>query len=312
DSWTAASSVLGLVAWDDGLGGGTQLYAVGDFTTPGTRFAVYDGTTWGTVGAGTNNRTRKARVWDDGAGEALFICGAFTNPGNRIGGWDGSSLFSLTASGETANGVNGEVYDILPTTLLGSGSNALVLGGQFSTMGDGTSAARVGYWDPASMGSWNAMGDGFNNDVHALIEFDGSIYAGGEFTADGNTGSTTLNRVARWNGTAWVAVGDGFDGDVTHFVIYDSRLYAIGRFDMSGSLTMVGVARLNEAGTAWEALIDEDFAGIWTQEVNGSPANSKGGAGAVYNSQLYIIGEAEGAGGAEVGFVCEAAREASA
>ena len=297
-SWTSGAGCYALAAWDDG-GGVTELYAGGTFTSPGTRFVKYDGASWATVSTGANDGVRSIVVWDDGTGEALFIGGDFTAPGNAVGGWDGASLFSLTASGETANGVNGDVYALLPTELLGS-SNALVLAGEFTTMGDSTSADRVGFWNPAASGSWNAMGDGFDARVQALIEFDGSIYAGGDFTVDGGAGTTTYNHVARWNGSAWVAVGDGFDDDVNRFVVYNGRLYAIGQFDASGAQALVGIARLNAAKTGWESVTDEDVKGFVGIE-------TVGGTGAVYDGLLYVSLDAQGVVGQDVAYAAEAA-----
>ena len=299
DNWTTSATVLALAVWDDG-GGTAELYAGGSFTSPGTRLAMFDGLTWGTVSTGANSTVRDFAIWNDGTSEALYFCGDFTTPGNRIGLWDGTTFFSLTASGESANGVAGAVRSILPTTLLGSGSNALVLAGDFTSMGDGTLSDRVGYWDPASSGSWNAMGDGFNTTVYTLAEFDGNIYAGGNFTVDGDSGATTYNRIAVWNGSSWASIGAGFNDAVSKLVVFNSRLYAIGEFTLFDSTAMRGIARLNVAKTGFEATTGEGVPGF----VN---STQTGGTAAVYNSKLYVQLRSDGVGGEDVSNVAKAA-----
>ena len=69
----------------------------------------------------------------------------------------------------------------------------------------------IGRWDGTS---WSTLGPGLNGAVRALAVFDDgsgpALYAGGEFDA---SGSTSLNRVARWNGVEWCEPwGEGSPG----------------------------------------------------------------------------------------------------
>ena len=48
---------------------------------------------------------------------------------------------------------------------------------------------------------WSALGNGLNGQVNAILEFQNELYVGGKFTANG-TGTSTLNHIAKWNGTS--------------------------------------------------------------------------------------------------------------
>ncbi len=75
--------------------------------------------------------------------------------------------------------------------------------------------------------NWNAMGLGMNDDVYALCEYNGELYAGGKFTtADG----APANHIAKWDGAGWVTVGNGLNGNVWSLAVYNGELYAGGFF----------------------------------------------------------------------------------
>lgn len=72
--------------------------------------------------------------------------------------------------------------------------------------------------------SWSALGDGFDNNVMALAEYDGQVVAGGSFR---HSGATTLEHIARWDGTAWQPLGEGMPGvGVNSLAGFDGDLYA--------------------------------------------------------------------------------------
>jgi hypothetical protein len=66
------------------------------------------------------------------------------------------------------------------------------------------------------------LGSGLN-EVALTLAVDGSdnLYAGGWFTATGD-GATTLNNIARWNGSSWSALGSGTDGIVRALAVSGS------------------------------------------------------------------------------------------
>lgn len=124
---------------------------------------------------------------------------------------------------------------------------------------------------------WFTMGDGFNCSVHALERFNSATYAAGCFTM---SGTTAVNRVARFNGTLWQPLGTGIaNGTVFALCTYNGSLYAGGSFTIAGGITTGGLARWN--GTAWSA-VGGSFSGTVL-------------ALAVYNNELYIGGQFGGA-----------------
>jgi hypothetical protein len=75
--------------------------------------------------------------------------------------------------------------------------------------------------------SWSAMqtgavGGAFNN-VDAIINYNGNIVIGGEFTTVSGVPAT---RVAKWNGSSWQAMGSGLPDVVKCLAIYNNVLYA--------------------------------------------------------------------------------------
>ena len=121
---------------------------------------------------------------------------------------------------------------------------------------------RVARWDGSA---WSALsgpsGTGVDSSVIALAVFDDgtgpALYAGGWFST---AGGVTVNRVARWDGSAWSALsgpsGTGVDGSVSALAVFDDgcgpALYAGGYFDTAGGVTVNHVARWD--GSAWSAL----------------------------------------------------------
>ena len=117
-----------------------------------------------------------------------------------------------------------------------------------TTDASGTPSTQVGVWDGAT---WTALGAIYGR-VRALAALsDGSVVAGGAFTA---LGGTPASNVARWNGTAWTALGSGTDGEVRALAVDGSDLYVGGTFSTAGAVPAQNVARWD--GTAWTALGD--------------------------------------------------------
>jgi hypothetical protein len=94
-----------------------------------------------------------------------------------------------------------------------------------------------------------------NGSVGALaLGPDGSLYAGGGFTA---AGTTTANRIARWDGVQWHPLGSGMSGGnytgVADLAIGpDGSLYAGGRFTTAGGVAANYIARWD--GSQWHPL----------------------------------------------------------
>jgi hypothetical protein len=128
----------------------------------------------------------------------------------------------------------------------GSGP-ALYVGGAFSVIGQ-PGIEGVARWNGAS---WSQVGIPFGGDggmtwTLASID-DGSgpaLYAGGSFLY---AGITTLNYLARWNGTSWTALGTGADDWVFALLGADlgpgTSVYVGGDFMTIGGESYPGIAQ---------------------------------------------------------------------
>ena len=105
--------------------------------------------------------------------------------------------------------------------------------------------------DPPADPDWQPVGGGTNNDVRALVAGPGdTIYAGGYFS---QSGTTSTNRVAQWDGTQWRALGTGVDGTVDALAVDGNGvLYAGGQIYTAGGVSVSNVARWD--GTQWRAM----------------------------------------------------------
>lgn len=65
--------------------------------------------------------------------------------------------------------------------------------------------------------------EGLNGYVHAVIEWNGSLVVGGEFT---QAGDVPALHIARWDGAAWNALGAGIATDVLALAVYNGDLIA--------------------------------------------------------------------------------------
>src|SRR5262245_35324312 len=82
--------------------------------------------------------------------------------------------------------------------------------------------------------SWgsNFTQPGVANDVYDMKVIGSDVYVGGFFTAlaDG----TSINRIAKWNGSAWSALGAGVDSNVFALAVIGTDLYVAGQFSHAG------------------------------------------------------------------------------
>jgi hypothetical protein len=242
--------VHGLVSFDDG--GGTALYACGDFEFagghPAKRVARWDGTSWSNVGEGFVKLVRALEVFDDGSGPRLYAGGDFVG---GLASWDGSSWSIVSGLGPATIRAL-EVFD-------DGGGPALYVGGNFTIAGD-TSASRIAKWDGAS---WSHLGPGIADaTVNCLaVHDDGSgpaLFAGGNFR---HAGALSVDRIAKWNGSSWSALGGGVrtstnGGNVLALAVYDDgsgpALFVGGNFTIAGGTNASAIAKWD--GTSWSPL----------------------------------------------------------
>ncbi len=271
-------TVLATTTWDaDGSGPQpAQLVAGGFFTTAGgvvvNFIARWDGSAWQPFGSGMDGAVLSLTTWDpDGSGPQpaqLVAGGLFTTAGgvtvNRIARWDGSAWqpFGTGIGSEFEFGV---VYSLSTWDPDGSGPQPaqLVAGGQFTTAG-GVVVNYIARWDGSD---WLPFGTGTGGsfpDVRALTTWDpdgsgpqpAQLVAGGFFTT---AGGVTVNRIARWDGSAWQPFGTGMNGSVGALTTWNSdssgpqpaQLVAGGQFTTAGGVVAANyIARWD--GSAWQ------------------------------------------------------------
>ena len=158
--------------------------------TAATNIAKWNGSSWTTLGSGTNGAVFALATFDDGTGQALYAGGSFTAstaaPAKRIARWDGVS-WSTVGVGFT----NGNVAALAatPSTLYAAGT---------FTNGAAPTFAQVAKWDGAS---WSGLGSGLlmspvTPTGNALTLLGNDIYLGGLFIFAGDKPSMFI---ARWN-----------------------------------------------------------------------------------------------------------------
>jgi hypothetical protein len=129
-------------------------------------------------------------------------------------------------------------------------------GGQMTMAVFGENLIAAGYgvarWDGAQ---WHPMGQGLAGLIFALAEYQGRIYAGGEFRIGATNQPTTL---AAWNGTEWSAVPGAPNSAeyntprVSALEVADGVLYVGGNFLGAANLASPSVVAWN--GLVWKAV----------------------------------------------------------
>ncbi|MGE5410282.1 MAG: hypothetical protein ACM3MI_04920, partial [Clostridiales bacterium] len=138
--------------------------------------------------------------------------------------------------GGPGNGINGPIHAI---TIYGS---QVYFGGNFSQLGDGTPANNIAKWDGTQ---WSVLaceggGNGVNGGVSALAVCNNELYVGGNF--DLLDDGTTVNFVAKWNGSTWSALSCGggsvgLNSYVYTIAVSGTDVYFGGEFTMLGDGT---------------------------------------------------------------------------
>jgi len=199
------SIVSALAVFDDGSGGGPELYAAGAFAEAdghlANGIAKWDGAAWSSLERGVDGDVRSLATFDDGTGEALYVGGVFSTAGqvtaNNIAKWDGTNWSALGSgvSVAVASGVNAlSVFDD------GSGGGGgLFAGGNLLTAG-GMPVLSIAKWDGSA---WSAAASPVNFGMSAMRVFDDgtgggpALYAGGYFTTAGGVAVSEIARRER-------------------------------------------------------------------------------------------------------------------
>lgn len=247
DGLTGGSVEVRALAWYNG-----ELLAGGSFTTSGVwtdlgNIARFDGTNWTQFQTtGANNKIWALKEFNGN----LIAGGQFTNIGNfsatAIARWDGV-IWNSMGSG-LANVVR--TLAVHAGTLYAGGTFVCNAAGNWSTCAYSNGIAT---WDGAA---WKGIGDapfgpnsncnGLGGGVYALIEHEGELFAGGNFTTVGVPGSVPSTdyayRIARGDGQLFRPIGTGVAPGVGGSISLQA-VHAIAPFN--GSLVLGG--RFTEA-----------------------------------------------------------------
>ncbi|TVQ59220.1 MAG: hypothetical protein EA379_11400 [Phycisphaerales bacterium] len=123
---------------------------------------------------------------------------------------------------------------------------------------------------------------GMDAQVHAFAEFNGELYAAGQFLM---ASGETVNRIARWNGVSWTPLPGaevGANNEIHALEVFDGALHVGGRFTSIGGVSALRVARFD--GASWSQV--------------GAGFNDDVYALHVHNGELYAGGRFSNSGGA--------------
>ncbi|MBL8754049.1 MAG: hypothetical protein JNK15_12185 [Planctomycetes bacterium] len=209
--------------------------------------ARWDGTSWSALGGGitgfSGSTVFALLVRSNGD---LVMGGQFDNAGGllaaNIASWDGTWWSPLGSGCDShvqalAEGPNGE----------------LVAGGYFDHAG-GVPAARIAAWNGTT---WSPLGAGmpglsFGQGVFDLTRLpNGDLVAGGTFPV---AGSTTVDHLARWDGSTWSTLGGVsalYSGVFALATMATGELVVGGNFTSAGGVPTRSLARLGPGG--WSA-----------------------------------------------------------
>ena len=287
--------VYSLAVYDNGTG--PALCVGGSFSGAGmassNNVLKWNGTSWSALGTGVGggfvDKVLALQVHNDGSGPALYVGGYFATAGGTSAGniakWNGASWSPL--GGGTNNVLRSlAVYNV-------GASPTLFAGGDF-TLAGGVSAAHLAAWNGASWASVGARANSPDGQVRAFVVWDDgsgpALYASGDFTV---TGATTVNHIAKWDGTAWSALGSGIasggsNAHVSCLAVYDDgsgpALYAGGYFGYAGGTLAGDIAKWNRSswsavggGIAQTAPQAEGVAALQVYDAGSGPALYAGG-----------------------------------
>ena len=257
---------------------GNRIYAGSGFQNEQASFSggsvsMWDGTEWQTIG-GFDDRIQALAMDSDGN---LFAGGYFV-----LSRWDGV----------TWEPVGGGISSGTVHSLVINNSGDLIVGGEFNSVGNGTSATNIARWDGSD---WSALGTGTGRVYTMALEGSGNLLAAGlgggiqrwdgatwttpypafntrislpsvlglnvdesgVLTASGqfdSTGGQSVDQIAQWDGVSWNAIhSTGLDGPIRSLAADDSgNVYVSGNFSRIGNAAADGIATWN--GDSWSPM----------------------------------------------------------
>jgi trimeric autotransporter adhesin len=223
---------------------GSDIFVGGAFTqlgdgTSAKYIAKWNGATWSNlpcsgISNGVNGNVNAVTV----NGTDVYVGGDFTQLGDgksakSIAKWNGTAWSNLPCSGGS-DGVNYVVYSIAV-----SGSDVFV-GGDFTQLGDGTSAKGIIKWNGTTWSNLPCSGgsNGVNYVVYSIAVDGTDVYIGGDFTQLGD--GTSAHCIAKWNGNNWSTLKDRLSNGVDNAVRSLTINYSNHKMYIGGDFTSVG------------------------------------------------------------------------
>ena len=232
-----------------------NLYAGGLFTnaydTSGTslkNIAVWNGTNWSALGNNTNTNngtSSQVNCLAIDSSNNVYVGGNFTTVTQS----DGTTLtvmYIAKWNGTTWSSLGGGTTSTVNTLSIDSSDNVYV-GGSFTSVtqnGSLLTVNNIAKWNGTTwsyLGSNSTTSNGVSGIVYSsIIDSSNNLIIGGNFlyaNYNANGTGTTVNGIAKWNGSTWVTVGSN-QGFLTNGGTV-STIYAL-EFDSSQNLVVGG------------------------------------------------------------------------
>ncbi len=174
-------------------------------------------------------------------------------------------LGNMTPYPKGTYSLNDKAYTLFADTV----TDYLFTSGRFDTAGT-VQAKGLAVWNGTT---WAQRGAD-QSSLNAFCWYNGDIYAGGQFTDNGNL----IYGLAKWFASGWIKVAE-IDGNISALEVYNGDLYVAGEFDAIGGVVSKNIAKYN--GANWTAIP----AGISGSDVIADLL--------VHNNELYIAGSKE-------------------
>lgn len=228
-----------------------DLYIGGTFSIVGgvsaTNIAMWNGSTWSAVGNAANHVSPTSFAFNSTTGD-MYIAGSIGTVGttamHHVAKWDGSNWTSLGSGfDQSTNAVavdqaNGNVY----------------VAGSFTQAG-GKPITGFARWNGTT---WDSIGGSFRDQyknpgqISSIAVSGGNVYVCGGFT---KIGTTEVDYIAKWNGTAWSQIGPtDFSNSLgaRTIAVIGNDIYIGGGGYISSNSRASFIARWD--GTKWNAL----------------------------------------------------------
>ncbi len=256
-SWSAMGSGLTDEFFDPYEASGEFIYTwngmvavTGTFARAGgqalSNFAIWDGTSWGTLGSNPDEFAGGAYTIGELGGE-LHVYNGYSEVWN----WNGFFWDSQISGGYFSS--------------MGEYGNALVLGGRFRSL-NGVPVSNLGLFDGTNSLAL-ASGNGVYGPVDVVHEWNGQlVVAGGGQTVFGSIANEML---ATWDGSQWQSLGGGVYEHPASYTVdmesYQGDLVVAGIFNTAGGAPISRFARWD--GTTWSQVGDASPTGAGDMEV---------------------------------------------